>query len=242
MAPPKPSPHAIQYGMLTGIPLLPSQRADVWNVISGAGLEPSDFRWHPAGPFYNRRYPSNLVYMASPEIARVGPFHFLFGDFGMIRYFPGRSLDGVARHEDAYVQGWEDRLGYLKGWTALLRRELAAGDPWAALISAQDLSRLASSSTDNRPFTDSERLAIRRQLDLLSERVNANPLLTKEQITAIVSGLAYLSEAATRLGRKDWLTLAMGTVSNIIVGVALNSSQVSTIAAHIFNGAKGLLP
>ena len=44
---------------------------------------------------------------------------------------------------------------------------------------------------------------------------------TEEKNSFITLRLTHLEDASKRLGRKDWITLAMGTLTNIIVGVAL---------------------
>jgi hypothetical protein len=45
--------------------------------------------------------------------------------------------------------------------------------------------------------------------------------LSADQLKFIDARLGHLKDAAGRLGRKDWTTLAMGALTSIIIGAAL---------------------
>ena len=69
-------------------------------------------------------------------------------------------------------------------------------------------------------MSNDERIQISAGLDELQRKVEANEELTLEQRVYTARQIEYLRDASERLGRKDWLMLALGTISNLMVGVA----------------------
>jgi len=54
--------------------------------------------------------------------------------------------------------------------------------------------------------------------------------LSEAQKVLTSSRLAELEEAAHRLGRKDWILIAIGTLMNIVVSAGFNPGQAQTLA------------
>lgn len=80
----------------------------------------------------------------------------------------------------------------------------------------------AFSSTDpsNTQFSplELERLAL--SLEAVKERVSSQPTIQPEQISLIHKKLDEIGEAATRLGRKDWINYAAGAITSACASAA----------------------
>jgi len=81
---------------------------------------------------------------------------------------------------------------------------------------AEDLSEFENSS-----FSPNEQVRISSAIVELKSFLLSTQQHSPEHIQFIEERLNHLDESSKRLGRKDWITLAMGTLTNIIVGVAL---------------------
>lgn len=104
---------------------------------------------------------------------------------------------------------------------AVVRREYLEPDLWEL---AQDDKRLIADNIDdfnNSPFSADEQRRISGAINELREFILSSSSYTESQCQFIEARLQHLEEASKRLGRKDWITLAMGTLTNIVVGVVL---------------------
>jgi len=90
------------------------------------------------------------------------------------------------------------------------RRGLTAGVP--------------NESTANNPFTSSEVARIRKSLEPVHDAVRQRKDLTPEQVDYVSRKLDEIVDAASRVGRRDWINLAVGTLTNVVVGAAVGSN------------------
>lgn len=75
--------------------------------------------------------------------------------------------------------------------------------------------------TGNAPFTPMEQTRIYVAVNEIKEFLISTGEYSGTQLQFIEHRLAHLEDSSKRLGRKDWIMLAMGTLTNIIVGVSL---------------------
>jgi hypothetical protein len=73
----------------------------------------------------------------------------------------------------------------------------------------------------NEPFAPHEVIRIRASLQAVREAAAARNDLTDDKIDLINRKLDDMAAAATRMGRKDWLNLAVGQPTNLIATAAL---------------------
>jgi hypothetical protein len=73
----------------------------------------------------------------------------------------------------------------------------------------------------NVPFSGEELKRLAESLDSIRAEMNARPDLTPQQLALISRKLDEMNEAAGRLGRRDWMNLAVGTLTGIVVNAAL---------------------
>lgn len=89
----------------------------------------------------------------------------------------------------------------------------------------------AFSSTDpsNTQFSplELERLAL--SLEAVKEKVSSQPAIQPEQIALIHKKLDEIGEAATRLGRKDWINYAAGAITSACASAAFAPEVTKSI-------------
>lgn len=195
--------------VMPALELLRSQRNQAFVMIREAGLEPEDFQWFEAGDAVR------LVHIPTD-------YYFDFdSDRGKwnVRHFPQDAIGIVAYY--GIQEKWTDVLSIFENWIAIVQREHSAPDLWA--ISQEEKKLIAEHIDDleNSPFANDEKLRISTAINELKEFLVASGQHSDSQIQFITTRLQHLEEASHRLGRKDWITLTMGTLTNIVVGAAL---------------------
>jgi len=200
------------------VELMPTQRAEVFELIKAACLEPSDFGWRTEAVTATRLF-------APPDVCsvlvrtRTPFFHkFVILPGGKVRgsYSPGRVALFDAREASEpwrlYVQSFVEWLGYLK-------RELAAPNPWEDLAKRmRSLPNLGSTSEGgNAPFSPDETQRLRSELDGMREQIQQSHQFNREQATMIVAEFEYIKVALDRLGRFDWRKFALGALCDLAV-------------------------
>jgi hypothetical protein len=199
--------------------LLRWQGNEVFQLIQETGLDPSQFSWE-------------RVRQGNAEISRLVPketsFHFDFGDAydsNKRRWlWECRWVPIADRRVEMQVQSdaWPGVLVWVQEWLTVLTKEISAPDLWAALASESQLVRTAAGPfDDNAPFTTPEEIRVAQVIHELKEHLLRTVELSADQLKFIEARLGHLEDAAGRLGRKDWTTLAMGALTSIIIGTAL---------------------
>ncbi|MDP1990660.1 MAG: hypothetical protein Q8K00_06505 [Syntrophales bacterium] len=82
---------------------------------------------------------------------------------------------------------------------------------------------LGSVDIANTPFEPDEVERILGSITSIQEAVTQRSDITPEQQDYINRKLDEVIDAATRVGRKDWINLAIGTLTNVVVNVGLGS-------------------
>ena len=73
----------------------------------------------------------------------------------------------------------------------------------------------------NYPFTSPELARIRKSIDDVRDSVRQREDLLPDQVDYISRKLDEIGDAANRVGRKDWINLAIGTLTNLVVSGAI---------------------
>jgi hypothetical protein len=203
--------------------LLRSQRNEVFRLIEKMKLTPAEFEWE------NPPEPSdNLVDIAAinwPKLIHTPTgYYFKFGRISLgsrvhrIQYFPSSELAQETWYDTD--GSWKRSLFYFEQWLNIVRREYFEPDLWSTIndkaLVTEDLYDF-----ENSTFTIDEQDRISKAITELKSFLISTNRHSSEHIQFIEERLNHLEESSKRLGRKDWITLAMGTLTNIIVGVAL---------------------
>jgi hypothetical protein len=196
--------------------LLLSQRNAVFSLVVEVGLDPTQFEWKRS----SSRKTADLV--VSRLHLRDTRYFFLF-DFHRGQHYAIYSPGEDRLEAEDYPGPWELQLEYVRRWLASLKTEIESPDLWAAITEPSGLvAAVADTGDDNGPFTHAERARIASSLEEIKQYLLSTQTQTSEQRAFVNARLDYLESAAHRLGRKDWITLALGVMTNIVIGVALN--------------------
>lgn len=149
---------------------------------------------------------------------------------------------GRAGASKSHSDNWGIQLDCVRQWLTALKPELEEPDFWEASSQEHLASRAATSmETANLQFTVQEQKFISDQLASIQAAVTEAHKLTKEQTEALAAGFKYLAESSGRLGRKDWINVAIGTVINIAVGTALAREAGRELLHLLTSSLQGLL-
>jgi hypothetical protein len=124
---------------------------------------------------------------------------------------------------------------------ALLLSEVSRRPGLAAGFVDQDASNSAFSAEELKQLADS--------LTQIRTEMSARSDLTPEQLSLISRKLDEMRDAAGRLGRRDWMNLAIGTLTGVVVNAALPPDvgralfRAADLAlSWLFSGALRILP
>lgn len=140
-------------------------------------------------------------------------------------YSPGlqSEVDGFS------VQHWKDVVSHVRRWLGFIRREAELPDLWDALMTERPLVNSAAKSSEetnsNAPFTIDERGRVVEGLEEIKAYLKSAKTFTLEQQKLIDHKFDYLVEASSRMGRKDWLVLLLGTLLSTAVTVGLDGAS-----------------
>jgi len=105
-------------------------------------------------------------------------------------------------------------------------------DLWGELRDANVAGGLIPEpNLDNSAFSDAERLRIEHGLTTLLLEVRQGDLLDRDQTAALHERVDYLIESSQRLGRKDWVSVALGA----FVGFAVQSTLTPEVVKNLFH-------
>ncbi len=183
------------------------KRNDVFKAIRRRGLRPEEFHWEQSGD------DDRLIHPASSS-------HFVFAGV------PGRynvsyvAGDGAETTLEKYI--WEAVMESVTLWLHDVKTDVETPDLWADLHrQRQILGADPAESVENTPFTPAEQAEIAKQLREIKVYVTRTYSLSEADLRALENRLAYLDEAAQRLGRLDWRNAFLGALMGYLIAAAL---------------------
>ncbi|RUQ15045.1 hypothetical protein CX648_14080 [Aeromonas dhakensis] len=87
----------------------------------------------------------------------------------------------------------------------------------------------SSADPGNAPFSPLELEKIALSLEAVMEEMSSQPAIQPEQIALIHKKLDEIGEAATRLGRKDWINYAAGAITSACASAAFAPDVTKSI-------------
>lgn len=217
--------------------LLRHQTNALFSFIQKVDLSPSDFSFHvKAEEQYDSGYPYyeheiEIKYLTTNYYFIITMSHNRFNGF---RCRPG--LDNPI--EGGHAADWVSVYEAFRNWMARLSLEVDEPDLWAELEKERQLVEAVSSTeSDNIPFTPAEQSKISANIREIKEYVLKTHSLTEANIKFVESRFAYLEDASKRLGRKDWLEIAV----NVFFTTAISLTFSSESARELFRFAGNVL-
>lgn len=131
-----------------------------------------------------------------------------------------------------YVDGL-DRTTHM--WLKDLRDDLETPDLWSEFGQGPRMSALLEDQ-ENTPFSPQERREVADVLTEVKRQAQERYGLPLEQLLAIERKLDYLCEATSRMGRVDWINLAIGTVVGRFADALLTPDVVNSVLHALSTG------
>ena len=213
--------------------LLTSQRNDLFRVLESRQLSPADFQWS-----YRPGEAFGWTHYEVPALERSGTEFFYaigenpWGGFD-VAYSPGTE----GRTGGATKLSWQGVLGHAEMWAVMLGREAEAEDLWAQFAPEAGKIAQEAKSLGNEPFSPVELQRVREGLTRIEQQVLRTQSLSKQQTDLLLGAVKEVEQAAGRVGRKDWVLLAIGT----LVSAAAQAALDPTTGKAIMQGAAAAL-
>jgi hypothetical protein len=199
--------------------LLKSQRNECFVLLKEAGLNPLDFQWveRPSPP---EQY-SQLVHPSS------GYF------FWFNRWNPAWSPDRESQLGKApfSAYAWDGLLTLFKAWTLWVAREPLVPDVpdlWEQYQGGPELGKLSGSAQiENLPLNTDQKRYLFQQLGEIKHFLYKLEDLDDERQIEVDRRFEYLQESMERVGKKDWLLLAMGGLLSLIISGTVSPERAN---------------
>lgn len=209
--------------------LLNSQKADLFNIILAHTLSPASFSLDSAHDEHGNRVGLRLQFKDSHFSFAVRP---LYGQF-VIDFSPG---DQHAQ-EHAETSAWSEVQNEFNYWLINLAREINTPDPWRDLAKySTAVPIVPEPETPNTPFTAPELQGIWKALGHIQEQLLNEAGGNKSHRKLVESQMKFLIDASERMGRKDWLMLAIGALAGVFTTLAIPAEAAGSIL-QILKGA-----
>ncbi|MEP6833417.1 MAG: hypothetical protein ABJB74_08480 [Gemmatimonas sp.] len=196
--------------------LLPTQRNEIFLQIKKSGLHPGAFEWYEVGSaFTNGILVPQLQYSDTKFVFRFDRH----GDRPWSVYSPAETeLTKLVRGDN-----WWHTEYAVSEWLSCLKREVEAPDLWRGIRDNKAMfgGNIGSKLVSEEVFTRDERLRIATSVGQIQSFAAKTLKKDRDRLAFIEDRLQYIVESSERLGRKDWMNLTIGVLTNIAVGAAL---------------------
>ena len=88
---------------------------------------------------------------------------------------------------------------------------------------------LVDQNPENTQFLPEERDRIARSIEEIKVSMSNRSDIKPEQLRYLCEKLDEMSDASERLGRKDWINFALGTVTSVIISAAFNPAAAKAL-------------
>ena len=216
--------------------ILPSQKNEILRLLTEKGFSLIEFQWEESPvPDEDGCLPVKLIHHPSGFFCGFAAERSESGKpYTQIEYSP--SEEGFIKRESVYsASSWDD---VVRKWVDILRREIDTPDLWTSIASGQSsVMQATATASENTPFTAPERAQVAIFLEDIRTYIQTNSRLSTDKFNIVVEKLAYLEQAADRMGRKDWLNLFLGVLVSMTVQVGMEKSvfqDLLSVADQLF--------
>jgi hypothetical protein len=209
--------------------ILKSQANELFQLIESVHLLPQDFKWTTVNSV-------NEAYLEVSKLIHISSNYYFQFDFRGGNRFYEFSPGDTAQFEKASAH-WDIQKKAFIRWLNNLKREIESPDLWSAIANEKIFSEAPSSDNNDAIFSNEERIRIAQNINEIKQYLLSTQSFSTEQKQYLDGRFDYLVAASERLGRKDWILLAVGTLTNIIIGMAL----MPDIARELFRIAGAVL-
>lgn len=130
---------------------------------------------------------------------------------------------------------WGSLLNQVAIWAGDVVRWEDVPDLWQLRAGPEFMARLEQAAGNAR-FTVEELAAVDARIEEVRLQVRATFELTAAQLEVIDAKLDEIKEASRRVGRKDWVLIAMGTVVTTIVTDSVTPGVIHSVVGMVLQG------
>ena len=196
-------------------PILNSQANEVLKLVKDQGLDPLEFSWEHTES-------SNTADLYVSKILHISTGSFFKFDFKEGKHFCVFSPGKEKQKESIFSGSWELQISYINKWLSYLKREIASPNLWETIsqqiLLKSDIDKIHS----NDLFTNEEINKIQSSIGEIKEYVLATYNLTDSNKVFLENKLNYLIDSSNRLGRKDWIIILIGIITNIVMSLSFS--------------------
>jgi hypothetical protein len=182
-------------------------------MLQEAGVRVSEFTWE-------KRDTEN------PTLSHASTGHYFKMNFVQYAsYVVGITFSPGEYQFEEYTaaNNWEAVRRTAERWVTYIKRELQEPDFWETIATEKTLiGDIGSTDTENWPFSAVDQKRIRTALEEIRIFLASTQELSQAQLKIIQERLDYLADASSRMGRKDWLMIATGVFTSIVVSAAFD--------------------
>lgn len=212
--------------MLTDLQLLPSQKNALFKLVQDSGINPNDIEYE------EYQYRKRLKSLKVPRLVHVSRAFWFRVDCDDLSGFVCTYTPSPETYQpqERMIVNWAGVLTAANEWMGLLKREIETHDLWAALPTERLFQSSGSEETsDNNPFTPAELSEVRKCLKEIKAHVMKVTTLTMAQTKIVEARFEHMEEAATRMGRKDWFSLVIGSLVGVVTSLSLDGPSTRDI-------------
>ena len=214
------------------VKILATQKAQSFDAIVKAGLDPREFTWRSHTAQYSRQEEPELVHQPSGFFFRllVPTEGYMGSSENTFKFSPGQQS------EFTYGTGlsWEYHLAMMREWLRNLKREIAVVDPWVELDGLG--SAVPNFARPDAPFAAEEIKVVHSQLDSIAAEIERLQIGSVAEREVVKESLDDLKRAAERVGKKDWYLIFLGTMASHALEKVVAPDTLRSIWALVGNG------
>ena len=212
--------------------LLPSQKDEIYELITLAELSPSQFEW--------KEIPCQLfnqnVDKATELRYKNTDYHFTFETnakkMHMAIYCPGKNF--YTDQEDTVI--WQAQINRVQEWLKSLVREITTPNKWSRLERELQGIHINYENGEDK-FSVQEYEELKANIKLLQRKILSIGLI-EEEVRIINAKLDHLIPLAENMNKFDWKSFFIGTIMNITIQLGVNKENASAlfdVIKQIFN-------
>ena len=193
------------------------QRNEIFDAVRERGLSPEQFGWDVGADESTLRHQPSGAY-------------FVFG--GDSGDYTSRYVAGDSPLEERTGLNQYRLMEQVNFWLMAIKMDVEMPDLWAQVQGEAELFRAISDAT-NTPLTPAEQHEIARQLRELADHIGRTYTLSEPQTRLLEERVEYLTDATTRVGRKDWLFMAGGAMLSYVLEAALPPDAARDVVGEV---------
>lgn len=199
---------------MSKIIMLPVRQKQVFQTIKNEGFDPFDFLFEPlTNDQFSITYRPNEEYNFSKSKTP---------NQNSFVYIPGHN--GALKTSFNFAS-FQHLLKQLTIWLSNLKENISVGNPWQEIHKLRGSLEEFNVDSYEEMFSDEESILARDTIQSFSNYLEE----IKVETSLIRKDLDHLSEMISKVSRKDWLFLFLGTITSWLIGGLIPPEEMGTV-------------